>query len=233
MWSQAAEFGQAVMKAYKSSWDVIHEEIDETLEQKEKWGGSMARCGPPTVLQEVDMPMGKLDVSQAVTAATAVSCKMNKRRLGPAQIPLPGVGAFFVGLGAPLYVVGYNMSKIISNGVAIQDVDAFLDTKSGLELVNSGYAVIGQIGEGDTLWMPWGWLPAVFYLHTEKAGRPSKGKAPPWTYCLHIPGVMKELHEGMESAVLTAIRKYSQDVYLANQKVELFKELAAWLNSLE
>ena len=110
-------------------------------------------------------------------AACVLSCRRNKARKGLVQVALPGCGALYMPLGdQSLWVIGYAVSVVLANGVAINDLPQFLGTSSGKDLLANGSVVVMCVDPRGMLLLAMG-LAAHGLLSPKPIARPSLGEA--------------------------------------------------------
>ena len=233
LWARETEFVKGLFEKYMAEWEAIQDAVDETMEKKTKWNGAMSRIGSNRTLEDFNFFFGDLVLAERGAAACVLSCRRNKARKGPVPVALPGCVALYMPLGA-LWVIVYAVSVVLANGVAINDLPQFLETSSGKDLLANGSVVVMRVDPGECFYLPWGWLPTVFYLQCPSQCRPSeKLKGPDWTHCLSIPMVISEWLKAVEERTFTAIYTVLEDAYSPTAKQDLYREWAALLVSIK
>ena len=175
LWARETEFAKGLYLKYMDGWEAIQDAVDETMENKTEWNGAMSRIGSNRTLEDFNFFFGDSVLAERGAAVYVLSCWRNKARKGPVQVALPECGALYMPLGdQSLWVIGYAVSVVLANGVAINDLPQFLETSSRKDLLANGSVVVMRVDPGECFYLPWSWLPTVFYLHCPSQGRPSE-----------------------------------------------------------
>lgn len=78
---------------------------------------------------------------------------MNFFRFGPQDLPLPGIGQFVKALSHPLWLSGFAIEPLISQGLSVPDIHGFLSTETGNEYAKES-SVIHFLQVGEVAFVP-------------------------------------------------------------------------------
>ena len=229
-WGAETPFVKDLIASYAGQWVNAAENIDAEMESKTKWAGCLSSFPGEVDRTKIDLPFETSVADLATDLSTIVTGKMNKRRHDPKDVPVPGMGALWIGRQGSAKIIMYNLSAILSHGVALQDLDSFLETPSGKEMVDSAHIVVASLSEGEALFTPWGWLPAVVYMVPAAGPKADKFQGPQWAHLLHIPCIGEEMWKQVDPATFAVIGKQLLECTEAKPKVKLYKDFnEKWL----
>ena len=132
------------------------------LVKKPKSGGAMCRLD--FLLDQLD---GDFSPMRAVKAAHLdhsgaspwlVALRMYALRYGPQAMPLVGIGCFVRSCGkTPVSFIALPAEEVLSRGIALPDLMAYVETESGQEVLND-FGKIIHVSASVTAWLPYGWI---------------------------------------------------------------------------
>ena len=86
---------------------------------------------------------------------------------GPGHWPMPGLGGLAYNAEEDMYCFLVEVVDVLAHGISLEDVPAFLDTKTGQELLHSSTFL--RWPRQSVLWIPFGTIPVpVFYKSDEE-----------------------------------------------------------------
>lgn len=183
VWTKGDKNGDSIVKLCHSMGLATREnrrlKLQEALVENENWGGSMAKvqselggikkaklffCDKGEAMDE---PMYHIDSDGAQPWLVAV--RPWAWRHGPGAMPMPGVGCLIQGLAtlAETHLLCIPVAEVLSKGIALCDLKGFLNSPSGLGLLDS--CVLLRLASDSVVWVPYGWvaLPLVMLKDEE------------------------------------------------------------------
>lgn len=180
-----SSLAQAVRSMRCSTEEAINKKVKDITKTmiKKEWRSAMARTElSGHTICDGDLGLGDIKGYARHQGATSwvVAVRANSWCYGLAEFSLPGVGAFVTALGTGLWVSGFLVQPLVSQGLAVQDIKAFLETDSGATFAKES-SILLYISPGESLWLPYGVAPVVTY-------QSGKIQALGSSLCAHVGG---------------------------------------------
>lgn len=184
LWLHAADEGDGKQATEMNRWDIVaklsgymraaQEKINDKqrsmlsfLEKSEESSG---------VIGKVDLGLvpdwglqGKPETTVAEMPGSKPWLVMQRRhawRFGKTGLPLPGVACIITALTDDLHIQVYDLTRLLSHGIAISDLQGFLETPSGGTYFSSDCRVM-RIPKGAVLFVPFAWVAVAVAVRIE------------------------------------------------------------------
>ena len=199
----------------------VHEMIvkaDEQLLGHERWNGTMIQVDSLTadsggLFDEIQ------NLSDAAKSPWLVSIKVNRMRLGPAAVCLPGVGHMVRMERGSCAMFLFPVAPVLSEGLSLNDVAKIFDTNKGCDFFNEcGFVV--TLDKGDVLVVPWGYFAVPIYILVGKQGAKEANPAHMMMFPLWIGKSASEC----SAEVRRAIRTYNLPTLTDRKGNKTYKE---------
>ena len=155
-----------------------------------------------------------------------VTFKATSQRCGPSAWPLPGYGCLILPCSDAADTTFFIMpaTPVLSCGIALADLPAFLGTASGCKCFDD-HAVLTRVPEKCALWVPFGWL--VFPIAFEPTMPEPKDEESATAAALAVSATLPEDPRKVGAAVVwnAALPSWSQELAPGTrQAIEAYNE---------
>lgn len=201
----------------------------DNMAKKTDWQGAMVRLTMDNhdFPKEFDFHDKLSEEGAAGTTPWLVACRPFAWRVGPHAWPLPGLGSFVklhkLPEGLEAYLVMIPMGIVISEGVALKDMQAFLETDTGAQASREHGKVV-KLTEGSVAWVPYATFCLPVVVCEDKADDKKASKimqtAVFWSWVPFVADLAKEV----DSQLWTAISKWNSDHFAKNSSLKLWAD---------
>ena len=154
--------------------------LQESLKQNPSWPGASAKLGSAGCdLHSVDIPQLKAIVGDQGSAPRMLAQNKWAWRCGAQAWASPGLGVF---ARADTDSIGFkclSVENIVSEGISLNDMSGFLETETGVEVLQKSVTV--PVKKGNLVWVPYGFVVVPVSAHivrdkdSEKPPSPEEG----------------------------------------------------------
>lgn len=195
-WSATTEGGEGephqlhspldkILRQYPETVQALMDKLAKTINENDEWLGAMSKLSyAPTakMVEELGLDAECESAGDLGVAPWLVATKPNTWRFGPANWPLPGVGGFAQALNDNMVLVLFKAEDVISNGIAIGEMQAFCETEKGKGYLASASVRVVCLSRGDLVWVPFGWIAPPLYVPVGDANEQKYGFLINWSF---------------------------------------------------
>jgi len=162
---------QANFEKLQAAIDMKMSALAAVLRQNPNWSGAWGNVSG-LKLSQPDHAMGTFEHAESDNMDWwLMCCRRNRKRHGPQGIHMDGFGCLYYVVDHDVTLLLTPMDKMLQQGIAGPDMEAFLETKQGQALLES-HAVVMKVPAKHWAWVPWGFQTHCIALYISKtAGR--------------------------------------------------------------
>jgi hypothetical protein len=178
---------KTMLETNKGAIDGRLKELETAMTLNPKWVGAFAKLDWDFAGWDHDL--FECESLEDAGANPFVSTnKLNCWRWGPAAVPLPGVACLITSLDSTTvsFVQVFPISKILSHGIALKDMSAFLQTPVGADLF-SKFSKLAKLSHGEVLFVPYGMCAAPMFLDPSADTKRKQKLVKPHSPLLFLP----------------------------------------------
>ena len=168
-WHELEQYIESVAAALTHKKDAASNQ----LRLKTKWPGVLTKLNGTTApggLQKFGMPVPTEEAEGLEPWMVCV--RRNGFLWGPGHWPMPGLGGLAYNAEEDMHCFLVEVADVLAHGISLEDVPAFLDTRTGAELLkNSSFL---RWPPQSVLWIPFGTIPVPVFSKSGEDGRKNK-----------------------------------------------------------
>lgn len=191
-------------------------ELDEMMKKNDTWKGALTKADG--FVEGFDWPLDDQPKFLEQVGGYPWLCVVRKYafRYGPAAMPLPGVGCFFVPLTGPLMVTCMKAEGLVGAQINMREAPAFLETPVSKAYKEQGMQTF-VVEQNTALWVPFGVL-AVPVLTNE-----DQDTSQAWV----LSYFAKELAMALPESVWKGILTFNREQFVRHEGKQLWKARCA------
>ena len=146
--------------------------------------------------------------------------------MAPSGVPLAGMACMLTAYDQPICVHGCPIEPVLEHGIALNDLDRFLDTSAGLKFLSKHSFIIYQMPK-DTLFLPAGLMIYAVYVNKNTTKHACDKE---WASFIHLPAWMEKFHEHLPDGVRKAINHVNGELFQTERGKSMWEQRLEWYN---
>ena len=199
--------------------------MDKSIEEMESKPGSIGSLGfglPVDTFCGKDLRFREDDGARCWTT----SCRLNRTRMKPGEVPLAGVGAVLIPTKGSVFVCAWPVSVLLSRAISLDVMPAHFESPAGEKFFKE--CGIGcYLSEEEMMFVPSGYLTAIMNFKTAK----TKITPDDVSHVLAAPIITDE-ENTLPSNVKTAVASWHNDHFLRRADSAMWKARQAFFDKL-
>lgn len=171
---------QYIREQVFSMGDMLTKKLHECKKPIEKkWKSAMPRFENFT--SELPFPIAIDYGNDKAAGPWLFAIKVNAFRFRPESVPAPGMPQVILAMDFPLTVAVYDVAALVTEGIALNDLPAFLDTAAGQSWTPE-HSLMFTLRPHSAVFIPAGFIAIIAYLNSDAGpSQPLLANAMVWT----------------------------------------------------
>ena len=164
------------------------------------WPGLLLKMSEQPPAQPLNVGLAADFTEEAGSEPFLLASRRGCWRFGPGILPLTGVGHVLVGASEGLYVLTFDVTKLLSNGISLKDLHSFLETSTGHDFIDAGVHIV-HLPPRAVLYVPAGHAATLLVASSLDAQAPEVGFA--WATRCCVRARVSALPDATKAALST------------------------------
>ena len=204
------------------------ESLKETLKENPAWPGASAGLSGGCDLASIKIPQEKSVVADKGSSPRLFAQNKWAWRCGAQAWANPGLGVFAKAESESIGLKLLEIAQVVGQGISLNDLGTFLESETGVEVLNKSMCV--PVQKGEIIWVPYGFfvVPVSAHLIPDKDSEQPKTAAEEveTAYMLAINTFVPEWAKKLDANSWRAIVAYNKAWFDKNKGKALWVERA-------